>query len=63
MTDDLRILIIEDDDTLRLTLGAFLRRQGFEVDLAENGRNGAFGRVSALLRRPACITSPLSEGP
>jgi DNA-binding NtrC family response regulator len=34
------ILIIEDDDTLRLTLGAFLRRQGFEVDLAENGRAG-----------------------
>ncbi|MBI5791304.1 MAG: sigma-54-dependent Fis family transcriptional regulator [Rhodocyclales bacterium] len=34
------ILIIEDDDTLRLTLGNFLRRQGFEVDLAENGQRG-----------------------
>lgn len=35
-----RILIIEDDDTLRVTLGNFLSRQGFEIDLAETGQLG-----------------------
>lgn len=34
------ILIIEDDDTLRLTLGAFLRRQGFAIDEAPTGAAG-----------------------
>ncbi|WP_127477747.1 sigma-54-dependent transcriptional regulator [Sulfurivermis fontis] len=29
-----RILIVEDDDTLRLTVGELLTRRGFEVDLA-----------------------------
>lgn len=34
------ILIIEDDDTLRLTLGGFLRRQGFDIDEAATGEAG-----------------------
>ena len=34
------LLIIEDDDTLRLTLGNFLRRQGFDVDVAATGAEG-----------------------
>ncbi|NJD35953.1 MAG: sigma-54-dependent Fis family transcriptional regulator [Betaproteobacteria bacterium] len=34
------ILIIEDDETLRLTLGGFLRRQGFEIDEAATGEAG-----------------------
>jgi len=34
------ILIIEDDETLRLTLGGFLRRQGFAVDEAATGEQG-----------------------
>ncbi|MGB4361303.1 MAG: sigma-54 dependent transcriptional regulator [Rhodoferax sp.] len=31
------ILIVEDDDTIRVTVGNFLVRQGFDVQLAENG--------------------------
>ena len=31
------ILIVEDDHTIRVTVGNFLLRQGFEVDTAENG--------------------------
>lgn len=31
------ILIVEDDDTIRVTVGHFLVRQGFNVQLAENG--------------------------
>ena len=31
------ILIVEDDDTIRVTVGKFLARQGFDVDVAENG--------------------------
>ena len=34
------ILIIEDDDTLRITLGGFLRRQGFEIAEASTGEEG-----------------------
>jgi DNA-binding NtrC family response regulator len=34
------ILIIEDDETLRLTLGGFLRRQGFTVEEAATGGQG-----------------------
>jgi DNA-binding NtrC family response regulator len=34
------LLIIEDDETLRVTLGAFLRRQGFAVDEAATGERG-----------------------
>ncbi len=34
------ILIIEDDETLRLTLGGFLRRQGFDIDEAASGGAG-----------------------
>jgi DNA-binding NtrC family response regulator len=34
------ILIIEDDATLRLTLGGFLRRLGFAIDEAASGEQG-----------------------
>lgn len=34
------ILIIEDGDTLRLTLGSFLRRKGFDIDEAATGEQG-----------------------
>jgi DNA-binding NtrC family response regulator len=32
------ILIVEDDNTIRVTVGNFLARQGFSVELAENGQ-------------------------
>ena len=31
------ILIVEDDNTIRVTVGNFLARQGFDVDVAEDG--------------------------
>lgn len=31
------ILIVEDDNTIRVTVGNFLARQGFDIDIAENG--------------------------
>ncbi len=35
-----RILIIEDDTTIRVTLRDVLKKQGYEVDLAEDGTEG-----------------------
>jgi DNA-binding NtrC family response regulator len=35
-----RILIIEDDTTIRLTVRDVLTRQGYEVELADNGKGG-----------------------
>jgi len=32
------ILIVEDDNTIRVTVGNFLTRQGFNVEVAENGQ-------------------------
>jgi len=32
------ILIVEDDNTIRVTVGNFLSRQGFNVEVAENGQ-------------------------
>lgn len=32
------ILIVEDDDTIRVTVGNFLSRQGFNVEVTENGQ-------------------------
>jgi len=53
------ILIIEDDETLRLTLRGFLLRQGFEVQVAACGMEGMalareyrFGLVLLDLRLP-----------
>ncbi|MDP2751827.1 MAG: sigma-54 dependent transcriptional regulator [Rhodocyclaceae bacterium] len=35
-----RILVIEDDTTIRVTLKDILQKQGYQVDLAEDGRSG-----------------------
>jgi len=32
------ILIVEDDNTIRVTVGNFLARQGFHIEVAENGQ-------------------------
>ncbi|MDP2783564.1 MAG: sigma-54 dependent transcriptional regulator [Sulfurimicrobium sp.] len=53
------ILIIEDDNTIRVTVGNFLARQGFDVDVAENGEQAlallkghAFSLILLDLRLP-----------
>jgi two-component system response regulator AtoC len=53
------ILIVEDDNTIRVTLGNFLARQGFDVEVAENGEEALallkerrFGLVLLDLRLP-----------
>ncbi len=38
----MRILVVEDEDTLREQIGARLREEGFAVDLAADGVDGAF---------------------
>lgn len=38
----MRVLVVEDDDSLREQIGERLREQGFAVDLAANGVDGAF---------------------
>ena len=35
-----QILVIEDDTTIRVTLRDVLQRQGYQVDLAEDGKGG-----------------------
>lgn len=38
----MRILVVEDEDTLREQIGARLREEGFAVDLAGDGVDGSF---------------------
>lgn len=38
----MRVLVVEDEDTLREQIGARLREEGFAVDLAGDGVDGAF---------------------
>jgi len=40
MTESKKILVVEDDETMRLTLAALLRREGFEVSTASDGEDG-----------------------
>lgn len=53
------ILIVEDDNTIRVTVGNFLARQGFDVNVAENGeqalamlKNETFSLILLDLRLP-----------
>jgi two-component system response regulator PhoP len=38
----MRILVIEDEETLRLQLSAHLKESGYAVDLAADGEDGLF---------------------
>ncbi len=40
MNDETRILIVDDDDTIRSTMKAILEDEGYEVDLAASGKEG-----------------------
>src|SRR3954469_14801368 len=47
MSQSARILIVDDEATIRLTLGALLKRAGYEVTSAENGHEEIY-----LLEQP-----------
>ncbi|MGQ0710430.1 MAG: sigma-54-dependent transcriptional regulator [Rhodoferax sp.] len=54
-----RILVVEDDATIRMSLGHVLKKQGYDVELAETGREAielfsrhAFGLVMLDLHLP-----------
>jgi DNA-binding NtrC family response regulator len=38
LNEQLRILVIDDDETIRKTMAAILQSEGYAVDMAENGR-------------------------
>ena len=40
MNNQTRILIVDDDDTIRSTMKAILEDEGYEVDLASSGKEG-----------------------
>ena len=40
MNNETRILIVDDDDTIRSTMKAILEDEGYKVDLAANGKEG-----------------------
>ena len=40
MNSENRILIVDDDDTIRSTMKAILEDEGYEVDLAASGKEG-----------------------
>src|SRR5258708_379526 len=50
------ILVIDDDENLRDTLGLLLEREGFRAVLAANGKRGL---DQAFLGRPALIITDL----
>lgn len=51
-----KILVVEDDETMRLTLAELLRREGFEVRTA---RDGEEGYATALAVCPDLIITDL----
>jgi DNA-binding NtrC family response regulator len=40
LNNETRILIVDDDDTIRSTMKAILEDEGYEVDLAASGKEG-----------------------
>ena len=52
-----KILVVEDDETMRLTLAELLRREGFEVQTA---RDGEEGYTTALNLCPDLIITDLN---
>jgi DNA-binding NtrC family response regulator len=40
LNNETRILIVDDDDTIRTTMKAILEDEGYEVDLAASGKEG-----------------------
>ena len=37
MTESTRVLVVDDEENLRLVLRTFLKRQGYVVEVADNG--------------------------
>ena len=60
MGERLRILVIDDDESIRATTAAILQNEGYAVDTAENGKE-AIRRSNADLYRVALIDFRLPD--
>ncbi len=60
MDERLRILVIDDDESVRKTTAAILQNEGYTVDMAENGKE-AIRRSNADLYRVALIDFRLPD--
>ena len=54
MDERLKILVIDDEESIRTTTSAILEEEGYEVDMAENGKE-AIRKSNADLYRVALI--------
>lgn len=50
MNEQLRILVIDDDESIRTTMAAILESEGYNVDTAENGKEAIVKSNSDLYR-------------
>ena len=60
MYGQLRILVIDDDESIRTTMAAILESEGYNVDTAENGKE-AIEKSNADLYRVALIDFRLPD--
>ena len=56
LTMSKKILVVEDDETMRSTLAALLRCEGFEVLTARNGEDGYHQATSAQAIHVRAVT-------
>jgi DNA-binding NtrC family response regulator len=50
LNEQLRILVIDDDESIRTTMAAILESEGYNVDTAENGKEAIVKSNSDLYR-------------
>ena len=60
MEEPLKILVIDDDESIRTTLAAILEDEGYDVDTAENGKE-AIKKSNTDLYRVALIDFRLPD--
>ena len=60
MDERLKILVIDDEESIRTTTSAILEEEGYEVDMAENGKE-AIRKSNADLYRVALIDFRLPD--
>jgi DNA-binding NtrC family response regulator len=60
LDEQLKILVIDDDESIRTTFSAILEDEGYDVDTAENGRE-AIEKSNAYLYKVALIDFRLPD--